>query len=258
MFRKLFLIVVVQVLVGCQFPGFEPKNPAREEYETKPASPLAARGITRVAVVALNATNEEVDVREVTQIFSTELQQFAGVRVFPAAITMAAMVQTKPQMPEQAHLFARQLGVDALIAVFITDYQPYENPRVGVMLRLYPVADPDETDTVARTALSVERVYDAEVRAVADQVRAFAVDRGAADTPMGHGEYFKVTSQYLHFVADRSFRDFFAEARRRGVDIGPVTTDDIEKDAAPAEVESSTPGLPTPTSGDEERNPNGP
>ena len=129
MFRKLFLIVVVQVLVGCQFPGFEPKNPAREEYETKPASPLAARGITRVAVVALNATNEEVDVREVTQIFSTELQQFAGVRVFPAAITMAAMVQTKPQMPEQAHLFARQLGVDALIAVFITDYQPYENQR---------------------------------------------------------------------------------------------------------------------------------
>jgi len=261
MFRKLFLIVVVLTLAGCQIPGFTAKNPARPEYQSKPVSPLIQHGITKVAVLALNATNVEVDVRETSQIFATELQQFPGLRVFPAAVTTAALVQTKLQMPEEAHRFARQLGVDALIVVFITDYQPYENPRVGVMLRLYPAAGTSDEQTVARSTLAIERVYDSDVKTVADQVRAFAVDRDAGKSVMGDREYLRVMSKYMHFVADRSFRDFFAEAEYRGLKIGRGTmSDDNTKSTRETEAESSTPDAEaqTATPDGDERNTHGP
>ena len=188
----------------------------RVEYLDKPANPLASDGIKKMAVIAINATREvSLDVREVADIYATELQQFEGVDVFPSALAEEAVLAHGIALPEQADRLAAMLGTDAAMVIVIDDYQPYDHPRVGVLLLLYRAADtqsppqPNEPVVPAQAFLSLKRVYDSDVKEVADQVRAFAMDRDAQKNPLGHREYLLVTSKYLHFVADRSIRDLF-------------------------------------------------
>ena len=188
----------------------------RAEYLEKPASPLKQEGIEKIVVVAINATRSlNLDVREVAEIYSVELQQFKGVNVYPAAVAEAAVVEHRLALPEQADRLAALLGTDAAMVVIVDDYQPYDHPRVGVLLMVYRAAEklappgPNERVVPAKAFLSLKRVYDSDVKDVADQVRAFAEDRNAQKNPLGHREFLLVTSKYLHFVADRSIRDLF-------------------------------------------------
>jgi hypothetical protein len=194
----------------------------RVEYlGEKPPNPLKREGVEDVVVVAINAThNISLDVREVAEIYSAELQQFKDVNVFPAAPAEAAVVYHGLTLPEQADRLAALLEADAALIVVIDDYQPYDHPRVGVLLMLYKAAadtappGPNEPIVPAKALWSLKRVYDSDVKEVADQVRAFAVDRNAQKNPLGHREYLLVTSKYLHFVADRSIRDLFSVIRK--------------------------------------------
>ena len=247
MVRKLFLMTVVLGAASCQMSEFGlgggDAGPEIKEYRTKPTSPLAAYGVTKVAVLMLNATNStEVDLRETGQIFSSELQQFEGLAVFPAAVTQAAATSSGLKFPEQSHLFARSIGVDALIVGFITDFQPYEHPRVGIMLRVYPSAPVEKPAPVASAALTLERVYDADTTVVAAQVRSFAANREGRNSPMGDRQYLMVTSKYMHFVADRSIRDLFAEARYRWREPMPASTGVDTKDETTPEASGDNTG----------------
>ncbi|HUW59054.1 MAG TPA: hypothetical protein VMZ92_20625 [Planctomycetota bacterium] len=213
MIRKLFLIVVVLGVAGCVESW-----PLRRqvEYPSKPYNMLALYGIEKVAVVVLNASDAEVDIREAAQVYSMELQRSYGIDVFPPAVARAAVLQQKLQLPEQAHVLAKRLGVDALIVGFITDYEPYDHPRVGVLLMVYPAAvDPNAVDTAVALG-SVNRVYDSDTKEVAEQVRAFAARRDAQETPLGSRKYLLVMSEYMKFVADRSIRDLFDTIARPG------------------------------------------
>jgi len=208
---RLFLILAVLAVAGCA--GIWPAASVDPgEYKSKPPSPLpATAGIEKIAVIILNATKQEVDTEEASQIFASELQQFGGMKVFPAAVTHAAAVQRQYRLPEDAHKLGATLGVDAVLVGFITDYQPYDHPRVGVLLMLYPSAKEAEAGE-ARAKQTFQRVYDSDQKDVAQEVRRFAAARNSQKTPLADREYLLVMSKYMHFVADRSLRDLFAEA----------------------------------------------
>lgn len=214
--KRLFLILVTLHLAACS----QSRVSSRDEYQqAKPDNALASRGIEKVAVVILNATDTEVDVEEVAQIFSVELRQFKGVKVFPAEAARAAVINQQLRLPEQAHVLGRKLGVDAVIVGFITDYEPHDYPRLGVLLMVYPAAKEDETACQARVLASVNRIYDSNNEDVLEQVRAYAAHRDAQDTPPGDLRHLVVTNRYMHFVADRSIRDLFADAERWGLTV---------------------------------------
>jgi len=107
--------------------------------------------------------------------------------------------------------------VDALIVGFITDYQPYDHPRVGVLLMMYPpAAEPAPTEE-AVALVRLNRVYDSETKQVAGKVREFASTRGSQEGPLGERQYLLVMSKYMHFVADQSIRELFDKARYSGL-----------------------------------------
>ena len=94
----LMLGTLMSVLVGC---GSRP--PAR--VVRRPENPFAQLGIEKMAVVMLNATEDiSVDELEFARIFSTELQHFSGVKVFPAAVRNNRLI-----MPQQANELGRLL-----------------------------------------------------------------------------------------------------------------------------------------------------
>ena len=205
------LVLVLVTAVGCEL-GPQVREIAR------PASPFQPTGIEKMAVVVLNATeNPTVNELEVAQIFSTELQQFAGVKVFPAAVVEAAARTNRLVMPQQAGELGRELNVDAVIVVFINEWDPYDVPSVGMMVLMYdtrnpaPAAQEGQAPAVVKPMVVLERVYDSDQQQVMAQVEQFAASRNAGKSPMGAKSYVMVMSNYLHFVSDRVVRDLFAQ-----------------------------------------------
>ena len=221
--------LLVVVSIGCQGGMGGSAAPI-----SRPSSPLERRGIEKVAVVMLNATqNAAVNELEFAQIFSTELQQFSGVKVFPAAVVEAAVRNNQLVMPQQAADLGRLLNVDAVMVGFVTTYDSYDTPSVGVLMLVYDVTAKveevkaveatEETETGTPTEgqadaalkpiVTLERVYDSDQRWVMADVEKFARERGAGDGPLGVRNYTLVMSNYLHFVSDRMIRDLFKSLR---------------------------------------------
>lgn len=211
----LTLCVLMSVLVGCE--GGPPARAVK-----RPESPFARLGIEKMAVVMLNATEDvSVDELEFARIFSTELQQFSGIKVFPAAVVEAAVRNNRLIMPQQANELGRLLKVDALIVGFITEYDAYDTPSVGLLVLMYEMTEttettgvptegqPDKKSAESKPLVTVQRVYDSEQRSVMKQVEAFAASRNAGKGPLGAKRYTMVMSNYLHFVSDRIIRDLF-------------------------------------------------
>jgi hypothetical protein len=211
--RKLFLatlLVALTALAGCHVMG--------GIVRPKPRNSLADIGIRRVAVVMLNATKDAtVDALEAAEIFSTELQQFQDVEVFPADVAHMAVMENRLAIPEQADLLGRALNVDAVIVGFLTDYQPYDPPRVGILFMVYaarPRGVESSVGHAAKPIVMMEKVYDADQKKVADDVKQFAEDRNSQKTPLAYRQYLVVMSKYLHFVATQSFRDLFDKVQK--------------------------------------------
>jgi len=228
---------------GC---AHQQRQPARTE--------LAVPPLVIVVPPVLNLSNSaDWDPLKVTDILAAELQAFPNLVVVPVNRAAAALArQGKPtvQTPADALGLAREFNADATVVGAITDFEPYDPPRVGLLLQWYepaltpagsspansasPPAQPpssadassraqsapgtapaaDETADAVGPLLQVQRVVDASQRAVLDDVRAYAAERNGYASPLDWRVHTQSQELFLRYACRAVIRPMLEQRVR--------------------------------------------
>lgn len=133
MFRPFAMLGLVFLAGGCVIVQPQVTNPLPN--------------VTRVAVVpfANHSIEPALDTVLVTNAYYAELQQVPGFEVVPISVTAKAIetFSLRMQSPRDALELARVLDVDAVVVGAITDYDPYDPPRIGWHVEWYSPHAPD-------------------------------------------------------------------------------------------------------------------
>jgi len=204
---------VLILLAGC-----EPFEPAPEE---------ATPEIRVVAVLpfADQTGGSTFDADEFANILASELVRMADVRVIRPAQIRAAGEEIATS--DDALRIGRRVRADAVFACAITEYDPYNPPKVAVSAQLLRVnagsmssRDLDRVlqsgswrrgplamsrDGAAHAVTAFEGVYDSRQPSTRGALRQYL--RGRSET---EGDILAVQSRYLQFVSNQMIHRMFA------------------------------------------------
>jgi hypothetical protein len=194
----------------------------------------------QVVVVApvLNLSNStDWDPLRVTDVLASEFQSFPDIVVIPVNRTLAALAlrgQSTVETPQDALELAREFQADAIVVAAITEYDPYDPPRVGIVMQWYdtgrrqavtrldPVAasrqaaDLVPAGSVGDAALvtptlQIQQVYNAAENAVQNDIRAFAASRSGYKTAYGAQIHTKSQELFVRYCCWASIRTMLLE-----------------------------------------------
>jgi hypothetical protein len=187
-------------------------------------------------------TNESgvsiVDELAVTDDLVDAITEVQGITALPVNRTLAAMRALGlpgVRSPGEARALARALGADAIVVGTITDWYPYDPPRLGMNLALYPRTKALDVGAIDPVKLSqattdsqispgpapqlpvaaIGEHFDASNHAVIADVRAFAVGRTDQRSAMGDEIYTKSMERYTQFVCFRMVELILDKERAR-------------------------------------------
>lgn len=173
---------------------------------------------------------------KVAEIFSSELVQFRGFEVVRPGEAARLIEREKipwsapsADGPRQAVRLARALGVDALIVGAITEFDPYDRPRIGVAVQVYVARTPRpglDLDRLIKGGrpfpappgarqgllLAFERIYDASHSGVYNRAKAYGVfrhDSSGRAVTSAQMILFEA-NRYLQFVSNQAIREIVA------------------------------------------------
>ena len=207
------LPALVLIVSGCAAPQ---RGAVGTESEFTP--------LTVVVAPVLNLSGvPEVDTVKLTDFVAGELQSFRRVAVVPVNLTLAALArrgQNCVETPADATALAHEFGADATVVTALTEYDPYDPPRVGLVMQWYAVdrqvlpaiaiggapdvapARPEaelSADAPVGPSLQVQRVFDAASQEVLREVRQYADARSGHPSPHGWHRYTKSQELYLRY-----------------------------------------------------------
>jgi hypothetical protein len=215
--------VLTTVLAGCS-----PTQPELTPPEVL-VSPygLANQPLWAVAPLRNESGTSTADVLQISDALVARINEVRGLTCVPMNRTLAAMRALRmPEIrsAEDALMLADALGVDAIIAGSLTAWDPYDPPKVGLALGLYPSgrtlqlrADPRSLQLAARDAspdtgrlamdltprpwVVVSDHLDAANHGVLWNVRRYAEGRHHHDTALGWRRYTASMDLYTDFAA---------------------------------------------------------
>lgn len=173
-----------------------------------------SRRLVVVVAPVLNLSNTgEVDTRKITDTVASELLSFPAISVIPVNLSAAALAQrgkVRVETPQEALELAGEFAADATIVVALTELEPYDPPRVGLVMQWYELPHRTDESGPARSLetedpaggphghgppIQVQRVYDAAHEEVLDDVECYGRRREGGDSPYGWRKH--VISQEL-------------------------------------------------------------
>ncbi len=207
------------------------------KYKTYPWNPYP--DVENVAILLFTrAAEPPIDAIEFGNIFASEMLKFGGFRVVrPQALRLALQEEgqsgTATSEADLVLRAARRLKADAAVLAEITDYDPYEPPRIAISVTLLRAAGRSLSDAqidrmvrspswrrgpVALTREqaghwmgSFERVYDAHQESVRDEIIAYSQAQDETDTPFERGrEFLAVQSRFIQFVSNQIINEIVA------------------------------------------------
>lgn len=188
---------------------------------------------------------EQLDVLAATEEFYSELQQIPDINVIPIDRMLRALHvlgMNGINSPQDAMELAQQLDADIVITGSITQYDPYNPPRVAMVVQLYDrdsrliAAQPDQQPidpvTLARqpstfvmnsashneSTTTVARVFDCDQEDIIARVKQYAQNRSGTDSPAGWQHYIR-SQTYLAFVSHELIGEILAIEKQRVQDI---------------------------------------
>jgi hypothetical protein len=183
--------------------------------------------------------SSDFDTIRTTDILVEELSQVkgAGLVVLPTNRAMKILLahgQTHAVTVEQALDVASQLGVDGALVGAVTTYNPYDPPRVGMVLQLYwvradmkgQVTEPVRLSRSpsgegpayyggAGPASQAQAMLDASDNVVTFRVREYAKQHEGQDSPFGWRRYLVDSDAYMRFVCHELVTDLMDQELRR-------------------------------------------
>jgi hypothetical protein len=202
------LMLALALLAGCQSPA--PQASERRE-------------IRLVAVLPFfdETGNSSFDGEAFGAILASELVKASGVRAIrPAQIRAALNPGEQIRSVDDAIRVARRLGADTVLACAVTDYDPYDPPRVAVHAQLLRAESrsmsAEDVDRLIQSAswqkgplplsrakaghalAAFEEVYDARDRNTRRQLTTYAERTALRET-----DFLAVQPRYLEFVSNQ-------------------------------------------------------
>ena len=211
-------LCVMVCIAGC---GGKPKPYGKESRIIIAGRPQ----VWAVAPVINLSGKRQVDPILQADILYQQLQAVQGLTVIPVDRTiqaMAAMQIAEISSVEEALGLCQALGVDGLVVVTVTQYDPYDPPKVGAAMQLFRVArgeaedvnvaalgrQPGESGAAAAEESTLARgpmvqvvgMYDAANGSVRQAVLEYAAGRNDPQGPLAEREYFASADRYAGFV----------------------------------------------------------
>jgi hypothetical protein len=208
-------------LAGCEdlFGGDKKTKPEPVEYTLM--SPY--KGVHSLAVApAINLSGtHDFDVLTVSDALFEELQQVGGLNVLPLNKTLIAMQRLNIRTidsPLTAQKLAEFLEVDCLIIPSVTTFDPYNPPKMGMILQMYTPRhlSRDNTVTSDRQPVSqVSAVFNASNQTVLRELRDFAQGRTQYDSALQDERFLMDADAYTRFVCHAMVRRMIEVERAR-------------------------------------------
>lgn len=232
--------------IGTVFPVGCATHREASSIEPPPEPPQ----VVVVAPVLNLSNNTDWDPLKVTDIVASVLQSFDGIVVIPVNRTLAALSlrgKSAVESPRDALDLAREFNADATVVVAITEYDPYDPPRIGVIVQWYaprrgpgmPSLDPVTASrrateaapaaTVAQDTtplFQVQRVFSAADRAVMSDIKTYAKEQNAHNSPYGYRIHVKSQEHFVRYCMTAAIR--------------PILRTRITEDQAARDVEAES------------------
>lgn len=209
--------------LGCAFESLK--------YKSYPPNPYPDLQKILILPFYNHSLEARMDGVEFANLMANELLKFDGFQVVRPQQILAAGAAV-PRNAEDALRLARQAKVDAVIVVAVTDYDPYDPPRVGVSVQFLRAQGRSlsgaDIDRIVQSASwrrgplemsrekagnwmdAFETVYDAHEERIRREVVAYAQAQEESDSPfVGEKEFLAVQSRYLQFVSNQVLNRLF-------------------------------------------------
>lgn len=209
--------LLAAILAGCA----NKPDLVAPEVLVSPYSPATSNVVWAVAPLANESGTSAVDSMMVTDAIVARAAEIRGIATLPLNRTLAAMRALRMpavRSPADARRLADALGADAIIVGSITAYDPYDPPKIGLMLGIYsrqrdakgmldpralqaaptdktPLAMSDDPSSIINEHL------DAQNHEVLTNLRRYAQGRHDPDSAMGWKRYTASMELYAEFAA---------------------------------------------------------
>ena len=203
------------------------------KYKSYPPNPFPDIHVVAVLPMLNGTLDGKFDGMEYGNILASELIKFDGFRVLrPVDFKKAMEAGERINAVEDVLRISRKLKADAVLVTQITDYDPYDPPRVGISVQLLRAQgrslSGSDIDRIVQSASwrrgplamsrekagnwidAFETVYDAHEERIRKEVIAYAQAQEESDTPfIGEKEFMAVQSRYLQFVSNQLLNRLF-------------------------------------------------
>jgi len=202
-------------LAGCALRS--EARPGADAPETRPPRIVVA------VPPARNLSNSgNWDPVRVADELSAALMEVPGIEVIPVNRTLGALHVLgldELESADDAYALMEQTGADAAMVAAVTEFNPYDPPRVALTVQWYDGVRPEPVGAVDPVALSrasttvaprpaerrpiaqVQRVYDAADQKLLADLRDFALRRDGRDSPYGWRAHAKSTALFIRYIS---------------------------------------------------------
>lgn len=205
--------------------GFGCTAPRRVSTTTVVIPNRLMHPVTIAVAPAINQSGSaDFDPDRFADRMASELSYAEGVSVIPVSRVLAVLLSDGVEQvasPTHALEVARAVGADAILVFSVTDYDPYDPPRIGVSAQLYgsgtgagfgsvdPVAlsragrmsasPPRPAGRHRRLLAETQHVFDASHRSVIADIKRYAALRGADESPFGWRRYVVSQQGFIQY-----------------------------------------------------------
>jgi hypothetical protein len=213
----LTLLAAATLSTGC---AGKPDELTAPEMLVAPYNQTAGKQLWAVAPLRNESGVSTVDTFAISDALVARSAEVRGIACLPLNRTIAAMRAmgiSSVRSPAEARALARTLGADAIVVGSVTAYDPYDPPKIGLTLGLYPAGGTGSTiDTRTLTASgtdaattkfadqpsSVASEYlDAANHEVLINLRRYATGRHQDQSALGWKRYTASMELYTDFAA---------------------------------------------------------
>jgi hypothetical protein len=198
-----------------------------------------------VAPVANLSTSNDLDTLDVTNALASEFQQVEGIHVVPLGRVyqyLAANRMRSVGSPAEARALAAAFKADVTIVAAVTEYDPYDPPRMGLAMHMYsstvlPAPDgssgfdpisasrsaapfPVTDDATNKPRDMIARIYsgrDTEVEALA---RLYAKRRSSDASPYAWRRFIVDQREFQRLCCYALIREMLGETGRKRERLG--------------------------------------
>jgi hypothetical protein len=186
--------------------------------------------MTIAVAPAINLSGSpDFDRSRFADLMAVELGYAEGISVIPVSRVLAVLAsegRESVESPAHAHELVGLLGADAILVFAVTDYDPYDPPRVGISAQLYGARPGSGRSTLDPVALSrqaslaasaarasprrllkqTQRVFDASHESLVEDLRVFARQRGADGSAYGWRKYVVSQKHFIRYCCHATLR----------------------------------------------------